>query len=87
MRRLHFVTSFYIINALGGASVSLMPSISYYGINLLDVGESGPSCQTKCDSLNTLILKSFSSRFTELGVSTMGLDPRLWCLAYYVSFK
>lgn len=42
-----------------------------------DVGESGPSCQAKCDRLNTLNFKIFSTPFTELGVSTVGVGPRL----------
>lgn len=60
---------------------------SCQGANLPDVQESGPSWQTKCDRLNTPNLKIFSTRFTELGVSTTGLGPRLGCWAYYVSFK
>lgn len=77
---LHFCTRFY--RHAGWYSVFLMLSTSYYGINLSNVGESGPSCQTKCDNLNTLNFKIFSTGFTELGVSTRGLGPRLWGLAY-----
>ena len=56
-------------------SFSLL-STSAHGINLPNVGESGTSCQTKCNSLSALNLRIFSTHFTELGMSTIELKSQ-----------
>ena len=56
-------------------SFSLL-STSAPGINLPNVGESGTSCQTTCNSLSALNLRTFSTHFTELGMSTVELKSQ-----------
>lgn len=51
-------------------------STSAHGINLPNVGESGTSCQTKCNSLSALNLRIFSTHFTKLGMSTIELKSQ-----------